>query len=151
MFRTFQIAVIATAASILTCCKPAPKLPDNNEIRVVIFEWLIRGHSDSSNRAVWFVTLNADEKRLLRSRVNPRNDIRDASQAKSVPPRGSIVDKTTGEAGVALEIHSVSIKENYARVRAGCFSGNLNAAIWDFDLVKESQWKVVNESLGAAF
>ena len=71
------------------------------------------------------------------------HDIREPSQAK-LAPNGVFIDRLTGERGIALEVKSVTINGNTARVQAGYFSGA--GVTYDLELTKEVCWMIKSRS-----
>lgn len=114
-------------------------LSNDSEIRVLIYQHLIRNLLPSGSNLVFFVKLNEEEKRLLLTRVEG-GEIKSPSEAKRSSD-GPFVDKATGANGVALEIKSLSVEGQKAHVRAGYFA--TAGIVFDFELERDTAWKIM--------
>ncbi len=129
-----QVEVTPTASVVITNRTPS----DEDQIKLVICEYLIRTVLKPSHETVLFVGVNEADRQALSSRM-PGLDLRPGTNARYVKGQG-VRDTLSNAEGLLLSVQRVTVTGD----RALADGGYLGAAgvMFRFELRKEAEWKV---------
>lgn len=112
---------------------------DENQIKLVVCEYMIEKEIKPSAGNLLFVAIDSDELQKLAQKF-PACRVKKESEAEITEHR-EVQDKSTKQGGVIIEVKSISVSNQNANVYAGYFAGA--AITFTFKLEKQTDWRII--------